>query len=135
MANKSATAAAAAIRQLDAAFMKAAAARDAKALVSAFYAPDAVLMPPGAPIVKGRASIQKFLQGLLDAGATQVKLRTTKVDAAGDLAYGRGAYSFSLPAGDASTRQEVGKYVVVYRRRAGAWRAVADIFNGDAPAS
>jgi hypothetical protein len=38
--------AAAAIHQLDAEFMKAAHAKNAAALVKAFYAPDAVLMPP-----------------------------------------------------------------------------------------
>jgi phenylpropionate dioxygenase-like ring-hydroxylating dioxygenase large terminal subunit len=29
---------------------------------------------------------------------------------------------------------DVGKYVVVYRRQGGTWRAVADIFNSDQPA-
>lgn len=38
-----------AIHQLDAEFMKAASARDAAALVAAFYAPEAVLMPPNRP--------------------------------------------------------------------------------------
>lgn len=123
-----------AIRELDRKFMSAVASKDAKALVSAFYTADAVLLPPGAPLVKGRSAIQKFLQGLLDAGATKLTLKTTKVEASGDLAYGRGAYGFSMPTPDGRAQQEVGKYVVVYRRqRNGSWLAVADIFNADQP--
>jgi uncharacterized protein (TIGR02246 family) len=123
-----------AIRQLDRSFMSAAASKDAKALVNAFYSADAVLLPPGAPLVKGRPGIQKFLQGMLDAGATQVTLKTAKVESAGDLAYGRGAYSFTMPGPDGAPARQAGKYVVVYRRqRDGSWRAVADIFNSDKP--
>ena len=126
---------AAAIRQLDAHFMSAAASRDAKALVTGFYATDAVVMPPNSPLVKGRANIQKFWQGLLDAGASGVKLKTSTIEVSGALAYGRGGYSFSTPAADGSTSQNIGKYVVVYRRQpAGGWLAIADIFNSDTPA-
>jgi len=124
-----------AIRQLDRAFMSAAASKDAKALVNAFYTADAVLLPPNAPLVKGRSAIQAFFQGLLDAGATGVTLKTTKIDADGALAYGRGAYGFALPRPDGTAQRQVGKYIVVYRRqRDGSWRAVADIFNSDSPA-
>lgn len=121
-----------AIRQLDREFMSAAASKDAKALVSGFYAADAVLLPPNAPIVKGRAAIQKFFQAMLDAGAADVKLKTSKIEAAGDLAYGRGVVTFSTPSPDGGTQAHVGKYVVVYRRqRDGSWRATTDIFNQD----
>jgi ketosteroid isomerase-like protein len=127
---------AAAIRQLDAHFMSAAASHDAKALVTGFYATDAVVMPPNSPLVKGRVNIQKFWQGLLDAGAFGVKLKTSTVEAAGDLAYGRGGYSFSMPAADGSASQSIGKYVVVYRRqKTGGWLAIADIFNSDTPSA
>ena len=121
-----------AIRRLDAAFMKAANAKNPGALVKAFYTRDAVLMPPNHPIVEGHADIQSFLQGLIDSGFTGIKLETTSVAGVGDLAYGRGRYTLSMaPAGGAPV-QDVGKYIVVFRRPAnGAWRAVADIFNSD----
>ena len=122
------------IRRLDADFMKAVAAKDAGALVAAFYAADAALMPPNHPLVSGRAAIQGFLQGLLDAGATGIRLNTQRIAAAGDLAWGRGTYTLSMtPPGGAST-VDTGKYIVCYRRQpGGAWRAVADIFNSDGP--
>ncbi len=65
-----------AIQQLDAEFMKAANAKKAGALVKAFYAPDAVLMPPNRPIVEGRAGIQSFLQSLIDSGLSGIKLES-----------------------------------------------------------
>jgi ketosteroid isomerase-like protein len=124
-----------AIRQLDADFMKAADARNAAALVKAFYDPRAVLMPPNHAAVEGRADIQSFLQGLMDSGLTSIKLETTTTASAGDLAYGRGRYTLTLSPPGSSPVEDVGKYVVVYRRQpSGAWRAVSDIFNSDNPA-
>lgn len=124
-----------AIHQLDAEFMKAASAKNAASLVKAFYAPDAVLMPPNHPIVEGRANIQRFLQGLIDSGLTSIKIETTTIAGVGDLAYGRGRYSLTISPSSGAPVQDAGKFVVVYRRQAsGAWRAVADIFNSDQPA-
>ena len=124
-----------AIHQLDAEFMKAASAKSAASMVKAFYAPDAVLMPPNHPIVEGRANIQGFLQGLIDSGLTSFKVDTTTIAGAGDLAYGRGRYSLTISPPSGTPVQDAGKYVVVYRRQAnGAWRAVTDIFNSDQPA-
>jgi uncharacterized protein (TIGR02246 family) len=121
------------IRRLDEHFMMAANARDAKTLVSGFYAESAVLMPPNHPMVEGRDAIRTFLQGLIDAGFAGITLETTTIDAAGDLAYGRGRYTLRMSPPGQGTMEDVGKYVVVYRRQGdGAWRAIADIFNSDA---
>jgi uncharacterized protein (TIGR02246 family) len=126
--------AAQAIRGLDGEFMKAANARDAGAVVRAFYAPDAVLLPPNHPIVEGRSNIQAFLQGLMDSGLSSIRLETTRIASDGALAYGRGRYTLSLAPAAAAPVEDVGKYVVVYRRQPdGSWRAVADIFNSDRP--
>jgi ketosteroid isomerase-like protein len=121
-----------AIRRLDQEFMKAGNARNAGALVKAFYARDAVLMPPNHALVEGPANIQGFLQGLMDSGLTSIKLETTTIASAGDLAYGRGRYTLSLSPPGGEPIQHVGKYIVVYRRQPnGSWRAVSDIFNSD----
>jgi len=123
-----------AIHRLDAEFMKAASARNAAALVKAFYAPDAVLMPPNHGAVEGREKIAGFLQGLIDSGLTSIKLDTTTVASVGDLAYGQGRYTLDLSPPGGTPIQDVGKYIVVYRRQAnGGWRAVSDIFNSDHP--
>ena len=127
--------AAAAIRRLDGEFMRAAAAHDGAALVEAFYARDAVLMPANSPALEGRESIRLMLQGLMDSGLTSMKLETTVTASSGDLAYGRGRYTLNLEPPGGAPVTDVGKYVVVYRRQGGAWRAVADIFNSDQAAT
>jgi ketosteroid isomerase-like protein len=121
-----------AIQQLDAQFMRTANARNAAALVKAFYTRDAVLMPPNLAAAKGHAEIQKVFQGLIDSGFTGIKLETTTIESSGDLAYGRGRYELSMEPPGGAPVQDVGKYIVVYRRQAnGSWRAIADIFNSD----
>ena len=127
-------AASAAIRRLDEEFMRAAAVGDGQALVDAFYASDAVLLPPNQPAAEGRENIRRVLQGLMDSGVSSIKLETTVTGTAGDLAYGRGRYTLSMEPPGGAPVTDVGKYVVVYRRQGGAWRAVADIFNSDQPA-
>ncbi len=120
------------IRQLDAEFMKAVNARSAGALVKAFYAENAVLMPPNHPVVEGVTAIQRFLQGFMDSGLTSMKLDTTMTGSAGDLAYGRGRYTLSLSSPGGAPVHDEGKYIVVYGRQSnGSWRAIADIFNSD----
>jgi ketosteroid isomerase-like protein len=123
-----------AIHRLDGEFMRTAAAKDSGALVKAFYASEAVLMPPNHPAVEGRDNIRAFLQGLMDSGFTSLKLETTTTASAGDLAYGRGRYVLSMSPPGTAPFQETGKYVVVYRRQGGAWRAVTDMFSSDEPA-
>ena len=125
-----------AIRQLDIEFMKAGDAKDAAALVTAFYAEDAVLMPPNHPIVGGHANIRAFLQGLMDGGFQRIKLVAKEIKAEGGIAYSRGAYTLTMTGPGNAAVDDVGKYIVVYHRRPdGAWRATADIFNSDGPAA
>jgi len=117
-------------RSLDEAFMRHANKKNAAALVSAFYAADAKLLPPNAPMIRGTEAIRAFRQGLLDAGGADVTLDTTLVDMAGELAYGVGQYSFTLPAASGERTHERGTYLVVYRRQAGgSWKVVADMFS------
>lgn len=124
--------AAEAIRRLDAQFMRAANAKTVDSLVAGFYTEDAVLMPPNHPIVEKRDNIRNFFQGLVDSGFSSIKLETTNIESVGNLAYGRGRYTLSMSPPGGAPVQDVGKYIVIYRRQAGgSWRAIADIFNSD----
>jgi len=74
-------------------------------------------------------------EALIDSGLTSIKLDTTTIAGAGDLAYGRGRYPLTISPPSGTPVQDAWKYVVVYRCQAnGAWRAVTDIFNSDQPA-
>ncbi|HLK51550.1 MAG TPA: nuclear transport factor 2 family protein [Bryobacteraceae bacterium] len=116
------------IRALDAEFERLANARSVDALVEAFYAEDAHLLPPHAPRVNGKAALRDFWKNFFAAiNPSDVKLQTDEISSSGDLAYGVGKYSFT-----ASGSQQTGKYVVVYRReRNGGYKAVVDSFSPD----
>jgi ketosteroid isomerase-like protein len=120
--------AAPAIRALEAEFERHANANQPVALTKAFYAEDAQLLPPNAPLVKGRTAILDFWTAFLSTGLSDITLETTDVSSSGDLAYGVGQYRYT-----ASGVRHTGKYVVVYRRQAnGGYQAVADSFNSNA---
>jgi ketosteroid isomerase-like protein len=124
-----------ALRTLDEAFMRHANNKDVAALVSAFYTDDAKLLPPNAALITGAGPIRDFWQGLIDAGGADVTLETTDIDSSGDLAYGIGQYSFTLPSASGERTRDRGKYLVVFRRQSdGSWKAIADMFSSDQPA-
>jgi ketosteroid isomerase-like protein len=56
----------------------------------------------------------------------------TKIEVAssGDLAYEMGTYSLAYQ-GDDEQLHDNGKYVVVWKKADGNWKAAADIFNTD----
>jgi ketosteroid isomerase-like protein len=55
----------------------------------------------------------------------------TKVDVAqsGDLGYSQGTYA--QRTGDSNGKTKKGKYVVVWKKEPGGWKAVAEIANSD----
>jgi uncharacterized protein (TIGR02246 family) len=114
---------------LNATFVKGVEQRDA-AMMASVYAPDARLMPPGAPAVEGTAAIEEFWKGMLDLGVEGGSLKTLTLEERDDLAVEEG--QFEIRAGGAVV--EAGKYVVVHRRQPdGSWRWAKDIFNSDQP--
>ena len=72
----------------DAAFNKS----DAKA-VAAFYADDAVLLPPTHDVIKGPAEIEKFWAGLFGAGVTGHKLELIEANGDADMAVAAARWS------------------------------------------
>jgi uncharacterized protein (TIGR02246 family) len=66
----------------DAAFKKG----DAKA-IAAFYASDALLLPPDHTVVRGTDGVEKFFVGVLGTGATNHKLELIEARGNGKLLY------------------------------------------------
>jgi len=122
----------AAIDRGNQAFIAAYAAHDSAKLAS-LYAPDAAAFPPGADRANGRAAIQKVWQGFMDAGVTNVTVRTVDARSSGNLAYETGEYALDVPGKDGKLAHQVGKYVVVWKRdKSGHWQLYRDIWN-DSP--
>jgi ketosteroid isomerase-like protein len=103
---------------------------------TAFWAPDAVIQPAGAPAVVGRDAIGALYKGFFSSGAIK-ELRGTPSHVAmaksGDLAYETGVNRIVLktPNGD---MLDMGKYLLVWKRIDGEWYASALAFTSDAAA-
>ncbi len=110
-------------------------AKDA-AGIAALYAEDGAVMPPNAPIGKGRAAIQQTWASMMRTPGFDLTIAPEQivVSSSGDMALDRGTYSLTI-APDGTAQTDTGKYVVVWRKIGSEWKAAADIFNSDLPAS
>lgn len=136
-AKKPAAAAAAAepsaLAQLQKEWAAAANAKDS-AKIASLYAEDAVLMPPNASVVNGRAAIQAFWKGMLDQGARDISLATIAGAVSGDMGYEAGTYRVTMGAAGGAPAPDNGKYLLtVQRGKDGKWLKRHDIFNSDLP--
>ena len=107
----------AAIRSLETAWSATLQAKDVDKFV-ANYAPDAVVLPPNAPIATTPADIRKGLSDFLAMPGLNMTFRTTAVSVAksGDVAYAYGTYDMSMTGPDGKPAQDKGKYVTVYKK-------------------
>ncbi len=98
------------------------------------YAEDALLMPPGAPAVQGRAAIREFwvadIAATKQAGGSLKFDEVTGVGVSGDTGWLSATFSVS----DASGAVSKGKFLSVYRREKGDWQLLRDTWNMDAGA-
>lgn len=110
-------------------------AKDA-AGIAQLYAEDGAVMPPNAPIGKGRGAVEKTWAGMMDTPGFDLNFTPEQIvlSASGDMALDRGTYRLSMrPGGEPVS--DTGKYVVVWRKVGGEWKAAADIFSSDLPAA
>jgi uncharacterized protein (TIGR02246 family) len=108
-------------------------AKDA-AGIAQLYAEDGAVMPPNAPIGKGRAAIQQTWASMMRTPGFDLTFAPEKilVSSSGDLALDHGTYRLTI-ASAGTPQTDTGKYVVVWRKIGGDWKAAADIFNSDLP--
>ena len=110
-------------------------AKDAPA-IAALYTDDGAVMPANEPISKGHDAIQKTWASLMQMPGFDLTFTPEQiiVSSSGDMALDRGTYKLGFTANGAA-KTDSGKYVVVWRKVGGEWKAAADIFNSDLPAS
>ena len=121
------------IRALAADWAKAAAAKDLDKTLS-YYADDASMFPPNAPIASTKEARRQVWAAFMATPGYALDIQTAKVEAAksGDVAYETGTYSFTVNDKKGKPLTTKGKYVVVWKKDAsGTWKAAADIFNAD----
>jgi len=123
-----------AIRRANADFAANARSGNAQTLVNNFYAPDAVVMAPNMPALRGRDAILAFWTGFLASGAVDLALTSTNVtQPSSDLAIETGRYDLSLRPASGQAIKDAGKYMVLWKKSNGRWCAAEDIFNSDMP--
>jgi len=109
------------------------------AKIAAHYAPDAVVMTPGAPAAVGAAAIKSALDQAVGQPGFTLTFVSDRVDvaASGDLAATHGNYKqTSTDPKTGSVVTETGSYVTVYKPGPdGVWKAVWDINTPAGPAA
>lgn len=100
---------------------------------AALYAEDAVLMPPHAPVARGRAAIRAFLaKDSADAKSAGLKLvnGVETADVNGDWGWNSGSYTIQDGSGQSV---DSGSYLSVSHKVSGKWLYVRDTYNSDRP--
>ena len=103
--------------------------------VANMYTMNARLMPPNSEIIEGRANIQTFWKGAMDAGIKMVSLDLADLEVHGDTAIEVGRYTLTTPGAGGTTTTDKGKYVGVWKREGPTWRLAIDTFNTSLPAT
>jgi ketosteroid isomerase-like protein len=123
----------AAIRDTDKAFSAAATSKDIEGAL-AFYAKDAVVMPPNEPMAMSPEAIRKSFTAFMSAPGLSMSWEPTKagVGHSGDLGYTLGTYQLSMTGPDGRPISDSGKYLTIWRKQGdGTWKVEADMFNTD----
>ena len=98
------------------------------------FASDGVLMAPQYEGAYGQKLVERLLRQLGEAGYSDLRLETTRVDHSGDMAMEIGRFSLVVRKADGTLAPERGKYVKVWRRL-GAWLILADCWSRTAAAA
>lgn len=116
------------------AYVKAALARDAKA-IAALYTEDAIEMPPNEPAIKGRAAIEQYYTKMFaDPGMKMSAFTVSHIEAtaAGKVGYDVGTYRQTM-SHSGKPMEDTGKYTVIVKRAGNDWKVAYAIYNSDKP--
>jgi ketosteroid isomerase-like protein len=95
---------------------------------ASLFASDGVLMAPHYEGAYGQKPVERLLRQLGEAGYSDLRMETTRVDHSGDMAMELGRFSVTVRKQDGTMVPERGKYVKVWRRL-GAWLLMADCWS------
>jgi uncharacterized protein (TIGR02246 family) len=95
--------------------------------IAAMYTDDAVVLPPGSEMVKGKSAIQAYWKKSSEQ-LGDIKLVTVDVKPLGNIA-AREIGTFTLKTKAQPPQDVAGKYVVVWRKTGREWKLDTDIWN------
>ena len=114
-------------------FARALTAKDAVAAAN-LYDENASLLPPNEPIVTGRANIQAYWQGAIDAGIIDATVKTIDAKSNGDLGYEIGTFTLRFLGAENDTIVDNGKYTeILERNKEGKWISIYGMWSSNEP--
>jgi ketosteroid isomerase-like protein len=101
--------------------------------VSAVYASDVHMMPPGEPATRGIADVTKMLDGMYKAMSISAQYTSSEVTIAGDYAIDRYTAMMQMSPYNGGKRiNEIIKGIHILKRQPdGKWLIVQDVWNAD----
>jgi ketosteroid isomerase-like protein len=124
-----------AIKDVESAWVKTAATKDVDAFI-VYYADDASVLMPNAPLFTGKPAIKESLKPLMTDPNFSLTFMPTRVEVSksGDMGFTQGPYKMSFSDHRGNKFEDEGKYLTVWRKLAdGTWKAVEDTFMSDLP--
>ena len=105
---------------------------DSMAMTSV-YAADAMVLAPGAKMVRGQDEIRHFNASLFSAfSIPSAKITNTDVTVSGDYAFETGTYAMTMQPKKGKAMADSGKYLAVWQKQAdGSWKMIRDTWNSD----
>lgn len=121
------------LSQMNRDFAAAINAKDAVAAANC-YADEATLYPPNEPAVIGREAILNYWKGAIDAGATNVSVKTIATGSEGNLGWETGQFQMDVKTPDGKVVVDKGRYTELLKRNTdGEWVSIMGMWNADAP--
>ena len=119
--------------QMNRDFAKALTSKDAVAAANV-YDENASILPPNEPIVTGRANIQAYWQGAIDAGIIDATVNTIDAKSEGNLGYEIGTFTLRFAGAENDTIVEIGKYTEILKlNKEGVWMSIYGMWSSNEP--
>lgn len=119
------------IAELNARWVRAVAEEDTDSIVS-LHAEDGRIMPPGQPAAVGHDALEQAWSGVLAmTDSLTFETEVLEVSPSATMAYDIGSYRWAYRTPDGESARDRGKFVVIWEKRDGQWKVVADIFNSN----
>jgi ketosteroid isomerase-like protein len=125
------------LRDLDAQWAKAAAAKDVEQTI-AYYSDDAIVLPPNATGAATKEAVRNVWQDMLATPDLVITWKPTKVQLAksADMGWVSGTYELTMNDASGKPISDRGKYLEVWEKQTdGNWKCRADMWNSDLAAS